>query len=492
MQQHIDTPTIEAMLGPLTSSKLCFKKLCQLPAAAQLSSSAVAALLLQAMKHSAPAEAVNQLCRLPAAEQLTKQHAAKVLEKCIATNLYTLRNNSADIDVYSYIGQIPAVAQLSAPVLVRLLHTAVKRRSMSDVNRLCAMPAAAHINRQELLPLLLAALTALKEGAINFVVVNACRSNIVLLMQLPAVSQLSSADVSQWMCEIAEHRLECVASDLYMPRLFNLPAAKQLSKDQVLVPLRALAQSGSIAGMAELTQLPAAQHISRWELAQLLQAAVKSSSPGCAAALCKLPAAGRVDHNAVAELLKLAIHNGGMCLQQICRLPGAGKLSVDQLVTALHAAIETDSHKSIVELGRLPATAVISVQTLAQLLQAAARQGRSTCMWQLCMHPAVQHMDSTETVQALDAAVQRGCDACTEQLCRLPAAQRVSSDAVAVLLQAAVNRGSQACARQLRKLPAASHVTDSAVECHGREGVQHRVFGLFSGSSAAGLFTLPA
>lgn len=65
LQQHIDTAAAEAMLLHLLSHGECVVALCKLPAAAQLSSTAVAGLLKAAvLAPGGTAEAVFQLCSL--------------------------------------------------------------------------------------------------------------------------------------------------------------------------------------------------------------------------------------------------------------------------------------------------------------------------------------------------------------------------------------------------------------------------------------------
>jgi hypothetical protein len=208
VQQHIDTTTLESMLGPLVPYGDCIQLLCQLPAAARLRSAAVAPLLLQAVLQC-KAEAVYQLCRLPAAQQLTSEHTAKLLEACITAS--SLHVDGGSTFIYSYIKELPAVAQLSSAMLLQLLHVAVNCGSVCYVNMLCALPAARLISSQELLPLLLAALAALREaitaGSNNFILMSMIsdyRSVVDALM----VSQLSSAEVSQLVCGIAVRRLE--------------------------------------------------------------------------------------------------------------------------------------------------------------------------------------------------------------------------------------------------------------------------------------------
>jgi hypothetical protein len=65
---------------------------------------------------------------------------------------------------------------------------------------------------------------------------------------------------------------------------FNLPAAVQINKKQVLVPLKMAAQSGSSDCFEQLIQLPAAQQISggTWHMCfqQCSAAAAAASAQG--------------------------------------------------------------------------------------------------------------------------------------------------------------------------------------------------------------------
>jgi hypothetical protein len=197
VQRHLHATTPEAMLRPLLPYGGCIELLCQLPAAAQLSSAAVTSLLLQAIQQR-ETEAVFQLCRLPAAEQLTTEHAAQLLEACsTADSLWVdFRGNT----IQTYIKELPAMGRLSSATLLRQLHAALDCRNIGYVNILCASPPAKHISSQALLPLLLTALTALKDAIAAASGIYAADGYSLIanaLMELPVVSQLSSAEVSQ-------------------------------------------------------------------------------------------------------------------------------------------------------------------------------------------------------------------------------------------------------------------------------------------------------
>jgi hypothetical protein len=493
MQQLINPPTLEGMLLPLLRDKDCVALLCKLPAASQLSSKAVANVLLTALHgprrdfqnlFTPAAEAVNTLCGLPAAAGISVDQATELLKACVINGAQQAHHKSNYGTIWGYISKLPSADLLGSSIMAELLNTAIKLGSDDYARRLLALPAAASLNSRDLMQLLLQ--LSLEPASPPSGLFN-------MLMQHPNAERLSCHEATQLMCACAERSMAFALQQVCVK-----PAAKLLSKDQLLQPLTLAVQHGSASCAEELCKLPAAQQMSSDELAQLLQAAVDSCRGGLAAkqhdgmsagkllqssagalsrsvfagpTACKiavylsvLPAAVRLSSEAVVAWLQFALHcNDTESTAAYCKLPAAQSLNGVTVAGLLLSAVHAESLGCIAELCCLPGASRMDTEHVAHLLQSSFS---GKCAQMLCRLPAAKQLNSEQLIAALAAAVNLDVDKVfptdssdiVEELCRLPAAAVVSVECTAQLLLAAAKVCKWKCVEQLLKLPAASHM----------------------------------
>jgi hypothetical protein len=223
MQQCIDAAALEAMLPELHKQDRCLDALCQLPAAAALSTDAAVRLLLAAIQDSY-ADSVHvpgtvlgtrtvwEVCSVAAAPQFSQEQVVTLLQACMEARAGTHSSSTAASMlkpsasfVFRRVINRPAAAawamQLSTRALVQLLHTVI---SVGDTamfinahtSALCSFPAAAAMSSADVASLLRAAFQ--RKG---LTVYNTIRT----LMHLPACRLLSRAEFEALMNTASEH-----------------------------------------------------------------------------------------------------------------------------------------------------------------------------------------------------------------------------------------------------------------------------------------------
>jgi hypothetical protein len=198
----------------------------------------------------------------------------------------------------------------------------------ADVKVLCKLPAAAQLSSKTLSRLLLAAV----EGYAKILK----QPSRVLgeMAGLPAAQQLSSEEVLQQLQASAQHN-----SSLPVPFL-RLPAMQQLSNTQVMQSLEAAVNKGAGAFIESLMFLHSAAQPSRVQIMSLLETAVIAGN-GSTDGLCRLPAARQLNNEAVFQLLQSAVRNDSLtCTKALSRLPAARLLHDFEVANLLEAAEE--------------------------------------------------------------------------------------------------------------------------------------------------------
>jgi hypothetical protein len=166
------------------------------------------------------------------------------------------------------------------------------------------------------------------------------------LCRLPAAQQLSSDQVMQLLVEAAQNRIH-----LGVQKLCLLPAAQEFGSNQVIHLLEGALQRGCRAGRAaaglcscirELCNLPAAQQLSSEQVMQLLATAVQHSHSSRTRGLCMLPAAQQLDADQVMQIATTAKgrHTIAHCAE-LSRLPAVQQLGKEQKLQVLTAARAT-------------------------------------------------------------------------------------------------------------------------------------------------------
>jgi hypothetical protein len=162
--------------------------------------------------------------------------------------------------------------------------------------------------------------------------------------------------------------------------LCKMPAAAQLSSEQVSTLLRKAVQSSDdwrSLRFRSLLFMPAAEQLSSMCMEQLLQSAVvcdKVSLEGMRV-LCSKPAAGALSCEAVARLLQAAAQLGeGLDRSDnyklLCRLPGAAQMTSSMVAAAMRAAAESKHFGLLLLLYELPAAQQLSSADLQVISQA--------------------------------------------------------------------------------------------------------------------------
>ncbi|KAF6265493.1 hypothetical protein COO60DRAFT_959158 [Scenedesmus sp. NREL 46B-D3] len=250
---------------------------------------------------------------------------------------------------------------------------------------------------------------------------------VAYLLRLPAAATISSDDMARLMQAALQRN---PATLLVLGRLLELPAALQLSKNQIVQFLR-------------LTIDPTSEHISA------LHAFFER--------LCSLPAAATISSDDVEQLLQEALQCKRVSPSfryGVCQLPAAVELSADAIVRLLRMTIDPANedvaglHEFVDELFRLPAAATISSDDVEQLLQEALQCKRVSLplldgMFEL---PAAVELSADPIARVLHTFIDfaggdlAGLYTSVDKLCRLPAAATISRGDMAQLGQAALQR----------------------------------------------------
>jgi hypothetical protein len=194
VQQHVDAPTLTAMLSEMLCHDGTVQLLCSLSAAVQLTDTALASLLVEATMRGANV-AVEQLCKLAGAQQMSSKVVVSVLEGCMEACMLS-GQHAQNAHILEHILYLPAARKLSSSIVVQLLFKAIELDVSNTytrdlcVRRLCQLPAGDDISNEEMVQLLLAVFNRQQ------------LSNDILLcvFALSAVERLSCADVQQLMC----------------------------------------------------------------------------------------------------------------------------------------------------------------------------------------------------------------------------------------------------------------------------------------------------
>jgi hypothetical protein len=268
VQQHVDAPTLAAMLSGMLCKDGTVQLLCRLPAAMQLKDTAVASLLVEATMRGANV-AVEQLCKLASAQQMSSKVVVSVFDGCVAACRHS-SPQSQNTHVMEHIVDLPAARHLGSSVVVQLLLKAigldVSNTYTRDlcVRRLCQLPAADDISNDEMVQLLLAVFN--RQQLPNDI--------LLCLFALSAVERLSCAEVQQLMCAAVQCGML-----LGMTRLCYLSAAQQLSSEELLQPLQLAVALSRADCTEELCRLPAAQQLSSDDVVQPAPAGGSCSWP---------------------------------------------------------------------------------------------------------------------------------------------------------------------------------------------------------------------
>jgi hypothetical protein len=304
--QQLSSEQVEALLQALmpqsspyysTKTFVFYKAIYRLPGAMQLSSSAVVRLLRTAIRlHGVDATA--QLCDLQAAADISSADVASLLREASAQpTAFSMQ------DIIGKIIELPAIDQLNSAEVAQLLHAAAQHcadgaRSPAysldwGLTSLCALGAAQELSSEQVLQPLqlvvrcshvctealckLPALQQLSSEAVaqllQAAIAGGNQRAFELLCKLPAVQQLSSEAATQLL-----QGAIAGGSERSFPLLCELPAAVQLASEQLVQVLESAVNQGSAAGCAELCKLPAAMQLSSETLEGLLQAAQQHST----------------------------------------------------------------------------------------------------------------------------------------------------------------------------------------------------------------------
>uniref|UniRef100_A0A383W436 Uncharacterized protein n=1 Tax=Tetradesmus obliquus TaxID=3088 RepID=A0A383W436_TETOB len=386
---------MEQVLSNLMShhEDVCVSLLDAWPAAAEaLGGDALARLMLASLlrQHGPQCDTQYMCCggfatkliEAPAAAKLSSSAVADIIQATFA-RYSPERHRTCMCAVY-----LPQAQQLSCKVVGRLLHAAIQQRSSSSMLWLSCLPGMQQLSSSELFDL--------------------------LQMAVQLSRDVWEADSCKW---------DSPKVDRYVKHLWVVPAAEELTSNQV---------------------------------ARLLQAATQLGSAGCVEILVRLPAAKQLDSGVVGPLLLAAMQQQQQQQQQqlrsvphlcrhLCSLPGAQQLSRDAVVHLLQTAIANGRLNAVEDACKLPASREISSEVLAQLVEAAVRQDKGG-VGALCALPAAQQLTSTFLMQLLQADMQqRGSNIL--DLCKLPGVQQLGrSPKGRQLLQAAEQQ--QLCCRR--------------------------------------------
>jgi hypothetical protein len=386
--QHVDAETLAAMISNLLQNEDSIRRLCHLPAAAQLNEAAVAMLLRDAVFGTANASIHQRLCQLPGAQQMTCQGIKDLLLSCLqacTTPQQQQPQQHENWDILQHIVGLPAAQRLESSTVAQLLRTAVAlnisiymraRREMC-IWRLCHLPGAAALGGHDIVELLQSAFrfSQTPKGQLQPTMDDA----IFSLIGLPAARHLSTAELQQLMCAA----VEC----------------------------------SCLPGVAQICRLNSALQFTSEEILQPLQAAVNCSNAACTEELCRLPAAAQLSSAAVAELMQAA--TCFWCLRRLRWLPAAAQVSSVRVMQLLEAAVECKSSECVEQLCMLPAAQQLSSEQVGKILLAAVRDGREPCVEHVCMLPAARQVSKKQLEQALELSSERsgsGCDECVRQL----------------------------------------------------------------------------
>jgi hypothetical protein len=332
-----------------------------------------------------------------------------------------------------------------------------------------------------------------------------------LILGLPAGHELNKAAIVQLLqAAMLVNNAGCVG------KLCSLPAAKQLSSDDLECVLMAAAGRESVALYCDETasamlefvnwflQLPLAQQLSSSTLSVIVAKVVQHRgfcSLKDAELFCRLPEAEQLSSSEVLDLLKVLVgqvegdSTTDRAVELLCKLPSAQQLSTSNVIHLLESVMtmcvypfsfgrhRLRSPVAVESLCRLPAAQQIDSRTLRGLMKSStlwltrptygassAGQGCVTATHSLSQPPAAGPVSVGEVFSLLTAAVAGSCyfirNSSTRvlcALCQLPAAEPLRRPHVLQLLKLAARDGYGCCAAQLCRLPAAKQLSKKEV-----------------------------
>jgi hypothetical protein len=272
--------------------------------------------------------------------------------------------------------------------------------------------------------------------------------------EFPEVVQLSCASVLK-LLQQAVARGDLPGAQIFCGKLIALPVMQQLSCDDLMQQLKAAAGDAPLTSHSNwivelLRSIPAAEQISSDQVAVLLRLAAQRRQLW-----------PHLNQQRAADRQHAA------CMLQLLKLPAAQQLS-SKVVTELLALLlskHTDVDECTAAFGRLPAAQQLTRKNVTQLLHTAAGAFSEGCdVEPLCSLPAAQQINCFAVAALLRAAVQNhesGHDPFVGPVCGLSAAQQIRPDTVVELLAHAVERCTEHCVLHLCKLPAAQDVSNT-------------------------------
>jgi hypothetical protein len=338
MKHCLDAATHEAVYKQLIIHDLAVQlpHHMELPAAAQLSSDAIAQLLVTAAE-LCRRDWFVQVAAEPAAAELSSEQVGNVLLAVLQqAQHWGSMVKFVEFD-YVYLG---GHQQQMRPIVTWEGREWGVEGYMSALGRL---PGAAGISSSVMGSLLLSAVLLTNWRGLG-------ELSVDVMCALPEARNLSSDHMVQ-LLKAGFHQDKDAAA-----RLCQVPAFKQLSESDVEELLLAAAECGDVDGMCELCALQASEGLRCAAVLPALEEAVKQRSSLCTHALCRLPAVDWLGTEAVTLLLLVAISCGsGGCTEQLCKILAAQQLSSDAVAQLLQAALQVGSAECAELLSKLPA-----------------------------------------------------------------------------------------------------------------------------------------
>jgi hypothetical protein len=307
IMQHVDAPTLHAVLKQLTEARfsstiktLLMADSLQETAVEQLTSEAVFELL-QAATERDNGPSAELLCVLPAAKRLTAEALMQLLQAAVAAAA-PLHGGSACVEL---LCRLPAASLLTSDALVQLLQAAVVAGKTKCMHQLCSLPAVRQLTAGNIAQLLHTAVQHSESAASGAVVLQVFNWPATRQLSADVVAQLSHAAL-QLLGQVASRRYKVGALDgvKLLRKLLDLPASRDMSSSVVVSLLTTAIQqepqdfrsyhrtAQELASIvAKLCSLPAAQQFSVQVAEQLMQAGTQLEHSPCKTALHQLPAA---------------------------------------------------------------------------------------------------------------------------------------------------------------------------------------------------------
>lgn len=290
---------------------------------------------------------------------------------------------------------VPQIAD--ATVLLSVLHTAVKRGCLSvlrAVTQSAAESIAAQIDADAVLQLL--AMTAAE---------NTFHSNLVQqqLCMLPAAATITYMQLLSLMWQMV------YANSTLIEELSQLPAALELSGDDMAQLLWTAIQRRNIVNVQRMCKLPAVVRLNDDSLTRLLIEAVSANDDFMVSALSGVVYQVRIKAWQLHWVLQTALqqrNQTGEMLRLLCHLI-PDDFATHLIMEYLRAAVDIENVVGVHSLTQLPSADAIDSRGAMQLLQAAIEKRNSSvisCLGQLLI---VRQLPADKW-QALKGTAQQG------------------------------------------------------------------------------------